>query len=67
MPNDRRTWSCRNCGRSNTTEIHADGTVECAFCSRTMRIQPSRSRGGESSRQFSHLPGAKGHSPQTGA
>jgi DNA-directed RNA polymerase subunit RPC12/RpoP len=67
MANDRRTWTCRNCGRSNTTDIHVDGTVECAYCFRRMSIQPSRSRAAENARPLSHLPRVKGQSPQTGA
>ncbi|HLN79768.1 MAG TPA: hypothetical protein VK392_01115 [Thermoanaerobaculia bacterium] len=47
-----RNWHCRNCGRSNTTEIGLDGKVKCEFCSWVMRIQPSRARGGETAGQM---------------
>ena len=47
-----RNWHCRNCGRSNTTEIGLDGKVKCEFCSWVMRIQPSRVRGGETAGQM---------------
>lgn len=47
-----RNWHCRNCGRSNTTEIQLDGKVKCEFCSWVMSIQPSRARGGETAAQM---------------
>lgn len=47
-----RNWHCRNCGRSNTTEIQLDGKVTCEFCQWVMRIQPSRERGGETAAQM---------------
>jgi hypothetical protein len=47
-----RNWHCRNCGRSNSTEIELDGRVKCEFCSWVMRIQPSRARGGETAAQM---------------
>jgi DNA-directed RNA polymerase subunit RPC12/RpoP len=47
-----RNWHCRNCGRSNTTEIQLDGKVKCEFCKWVMRIQPSRVRGGETAGQM---------------
>ena len=50
VSNYMRLWSCRHCGRSNTTEIEETGTAQCAHCSRRTSIQPSRSRGGESVR-----------------
>jgi DNA-directed RNA polymerase subunit RPC12/RpoP len=42
-----REWNCRNCGRSNRTELALDGTVKCEHCLSEMKIQPSRARGGE--------------------
>jgi len=53
MPSLRRPWQCRNCGRSNRTEVFADGTVRCEHCSNVMRIQPSAARGGETAAQLS--------------
>lgn len=53
-----RNWHCRNCGKSNSTEIELDGKVKCAFCSWVMRIQPSRERGGETAGQMSRRPAA---------
>jgi hypothetical protein len=47
-----RNWNCRNCGRSNKTEVAANGTVKCAFCTDVMWIQPSRMRGGETAGQL---------------
>src|SRR5207245_1604819 len=41
-----RSWKCRNCGRSNSTEIALDGTGVCAHCSYLMQVQPSRIRNG---------------------
>jgi hypothetical protein len=51
-----RNWTCRNCGRSNKTPVELDGTVKCEFCANVMRIQPSRSRGGETPGQLSRFP-----------
>jgi hypothetical protein len=42
-----RVWHCRNCGRTNKTEIARDGRVECETCHEVIRIQPSLTRGGE--------------------
>ncbi len=42
-----REWNCRNCGRSNRTEVAMNGTVQCEHCMSEMKIQPSRARGGE--------------------
>jgi hypothetical protein len=42
-----REWNCRNCGRSNRTEVALNGTVKCEHCLSEMKIQPSRARGGE--------------------
>ncbi|HYV42363.1 MAG TPA: hypothetical protein VEO02_11295 [Thermoanaerobaculia bacterium] len=42
-----REWNCRNCGRSNRSEVASDGTVKCEYCARVMKIQPSRARDGE--------------------
>jgi hypothetical protein len=50
-----RTWTCRNCGRSNKTAVALDGTVKCDHCEDVMRIQPSRSRGGETPGQLYRL------------
>ena len=47
-----RPWTCRYCGRSNKTEIAEDGTVCCETCGKVMRIQPSRTRGGEAPGQL---------------
>jgi len=52
MKDSVRNWHCRNCGRSNTTEIQVDGRVKCEFCNWIMRIQPSRERGGETAAQM---------------
>jgi len=52
MKDSVRNWHCRNCGRSNTTEIQEDGRVKCEFCNWIMRIQPSRERGGETAAQM---------------
>ena len=51
-----RNWHCRNCGRSNSTPIEADGKVKCDFCHWVVRIQPSRERGGEASGQIARRP-----------
>jgi DNA-directed RNA polymerase subunit RPC12/RpoP len=48
-----RSWNCRNCGRANKTAVEIDGSVKCEYCSNTMRIQPSRARGGETAGQLS--------------
>src|SRR6266567_8661725 len=53
-----RNWNCRNCGRSNKTEVAANGTVQCVFCKDAMWIQPSRFRGGETVGQL-HRPGQR--------
>ncbi len=53
MQNVLRTWHCRNCGRTNETEIALDGTVKCEFCASVTRIQPSRVRGLETPSQLS--------------
>jgi DNA-directed RNA polymerase subunit RPC12/RpoP len=53
MQNVLRTWHCRNCGRTNETEIALDGKVKCEFCASVTRIQPSRARGLESPGQLS--------------
>lgn len=50
-----RTWNCRNCGRANKTLVEMDGTVKCEHCTDTMRIQPSRARGGETPGQMYKL------------
>src|ERR1700692_2925106 len=47
-----RNWNCRNCGRSNKTEVAANWTVQCAFCKDAMWIDPSRFRGGETAGQL---------------
>ena len=47
MQHVNREWNCRNCGRSNRTEVAMNGTVTCEHCASEMRIQPSRARGGE--------------------
>jgi hypothetical protein len=47
MQHVNREWNCRNCGRSNRTEVALDGTVKCDHCLSAMKIQPSRARGGE--------------------
>ena len=48
-----RKWNCRNCGRSNATEVALDGSVTCDYCVAVMKIQPSQARGGETSRELS--------------
>jgi hypothetical protein len=48
-----RNWKCRNCGRSNRTEVAVDGTAACGFCAEKTRIQPSRVRGDETPAQLS--------------
>ena len=48
-----RKWNCRNCGRSNSTEVALDGSVTCDYCVHVMKIQPSRARGDETSDQLS--------------
>jgi DNA-directed RNA polymerase subunit RPC12/RpoP len=50
-----REWNCRNCGRSNRSEVAPDGTVKCEYCARVMKIQPSRARGGEVPNQYSRF------------
>jgi len=50
-----RNWNCRNCGRSNKTEMAQDGTVKCEFCSDVLRIQPARSRAGQTPTQGSRF------------
>jgi len=47
-----REWNCRNCGRSNRTEVALDGTVKCEHCAAVNKIQPSRERGGETPGQL---------------
>ncbi len=47
-----RTWFCRHCGRSNQTAVALDGRVTCEHCNQTVRIQPSRDRGGEAAGQI---------------
>jgi rubredoxin len=59
MKNAVRNWHCRNCGKSNSTEIELDGKVKCAFCNWVMRIQPSRERGGETAGQMSRRPATR--------
>jgi DNA-directed RNA polymerase subunit RPC12/RpoP len=51
-----RSWHCRNCGRTNQTEIAQDGHVKCESCHWVMRIQPSRERGGETHGQLYRRP-----------
>lgn len=48
-------WNCRNCGRSNKSEVALDGTVKCEYCNNVMRIQPSKARGGETAAQRSRF------------
>ena len=50
-----RRWNCRNCGRSNATEVALDGTVKCDYCVDVMKIQPSRARGGETPDQLAEF------------
>ena len=52
MQHVNREWNCRNCGRSNRTEVALDGTVKCEHCNSEMKIQPSRARGGETPGQL---------------
>ena len=49
-----RKWNCRNCGRSNDTEVALDGTVKCEYCVDVRKIQPSRARGGETPISYLH-------------
>jgi hypothetical protein len=51
-----RHWHCRNCGRTNHTEVALDGHVKCETCHWVMRIQPSRARGGETPGQLYRRP-----------
>lgn len=46
MSSAMRTWKCRHCGYSNTTEIPLDGTGTCTHCSAATQVQPSRIRDG---------------------
>ena len=41
-----RRWKCRDCSRSNETEVRLDGTAICGHCSHTISVQPSRMRNG---------------------
>lgn len=50
-----RTWTCRNCGRSNKTVIERNGSVKCEYCNYVMSIQPARSRGEETPAQLSRF------------
>jgi DNA-directed RNA polymerase subunit RPC12/RpoP len=47
MENALRNWKCRNCGRTNRTEVALDGTAKCEHCGYLMSIQPSRVRNGQ--------------------
>jgi DNA-directed RNA polymerase subunit RPC12/RpoP len=47
MESALRTWKCRNCGRTNQTEVALNGTASCEHCSYVMSIQPSRLRNGQ--------------------
>lgn len=53
MEDALRSWTCRNCGRSNKTVVAMDGTGTCEHCAHATRIQPSRFRGGETPAQLS--------------
>ncbi len=46
MTSGLRTWKCRHCGRSNTTEVGLDGTAGCGACAKRTQVQPSRIRNG---------------------
>jgi len=63
MQHVNREWNCRNCGRSNRSEVALNGTVKCEHCASEMRIQPSRARGGETpgqpTRSEARTPGAQ--------
>ena len=40
-----RSWDCRNCGRSNETELALDGTLTCEYCTEVggpEALRPSR-------------------------
>jgi len=41
-----RRWKCRDCSRSNETEIGLDGTAVCGHCSHRINVQPSRLKNG---------------------
>ncbi|HSE62122.1 MAG TPA: hypothetical protein VLG15_00780 [Thermoanaerobaculia bacterium] len=51
-----RSWHCRNCGKTNQSEVELDGRVKCGSCGWVMRIQPSRERGGETPGQLYRRP-----------
>jgi hypothetical protein len=48
-----RKWNCKNCSRSNLTEVALNGMAKCEYCLDLMKIQPSRARGGETPDQLS--------------
>jgi len=48
-----RKWNCKNCGRSNVTEVTFNGMAKCEYCLGLLKIQPSKARGGETSDQLS--------------
>jgi len=57
MAENLRKWSCRHCGRSNSTVLAANGRARCDFCANETSVQPSRRRGGETQRQLPEKPG----------
>jgi len=41
-----RRWKCRDCSRSNETEIGLDGTAHCGHCSHRINVERSRIKNG---------------------
>ena len=40
MKSGFRSWNCRNCGRSNETELALDGTLTCEYCAEVGGLEP---------------------------